>query len=149
MSSIQTLSAQQVQNDLALKKIQALLQQSKLPYQDIVLEGNIMMGYFENHQLVGCGGLELYGPYALLRSVAVDANQRGKQFGQHIVDDLLNRAQAQGIQSVYLLTETAHAFFLKKSFVDVDRMQVPTEVKASTEFTSVCPVSAACMVRVL
>jgi len=149
MNQTHTLTAQLVTDVRSLNEMQALLQESQLPYQDVRVAGNIMVAYYDNNQLVACGGLEIYGPYALLRSVAVAENHRGQTLGQQVVNDLLNRARAKGLKAIYLLTETAHDFFLKKGFADIDRSQVPTEVKSSSEFTSVCPVSAACMVRAL
>jgi amino-acid N-acetyltransferase len=136
-----------IQDQIALEKIQKLLQKNKLPYKDVKLDGGITIGYHGlDNTLLGSGALEFYGRFALLRSVAVEEIARGHSFGKYIVDDLLARAKAQGIKAVYLLTETAHDFFLKKGFRDVARDQVPSEVHASTEFTSVCPVSASCMV---
>jgi amino-acid N-acetyltransferase len=97
-------------------------------------------------KIIGSGGLEFYSMYALLRSVAVDQSERGKAYGKNIIRDLLDRAKSNSAKEVYLLTETAHDFFVKRGFADVPRENVPAEVKTSTEFSSVCPVSAACMV---
>lgn len=124
-----------------------LLKANKLPHQDLRLHDSLFVTYAdENNQLIAVGGMEFYSHHALLRSVAVDqAKQRGG-YGKRVVDDLLRRAKERGVRNVYLLTETARDFFLKKGFIDVPRDQVPAEVKNSSEFTSVCPVSAACMV---
>ncbi len=149
MNQTHTLTAQLVTDVRSLSEMQSLLQESKLPYQDVRVEGNIMVAYHDKNQLVACGGLEIYGIYALLRSVAVAESHRGQTLGQQVVDDLLSRARTKGLKAIYLLTETAHDFFLKKGFTDIDRSQVPTEVKSSSEFTSVCPLSAACMVQAL
>ena len=133
------------QNSLA--DVLTMLKENKLPYQDIKLDNNLFVSYHDNlGKLIGSGGLEFYSEYALLRSVAVGESQRGKSFGTEIVNDLLDRAKGKSVKEIYLLTETAHDFFLKKGFQDVARENVPHEVKASSEFSSVCPVSAACMV---
>ena len=125
----------------------SLLKTSKLPYQDIKLDKNLFVSYHdEDHYLIGFGGLEFYSSYALLRSVAVKEELRGKAIGTSIVNDLLDRAKTNSVKEVYLLTETAYDFFSKRGFVEIWRENVPGEVKASSEFTSVCPVSAACMV---
>lgn len=130
----------------SLDEVLTLLKSNKLPYQDVKLDNNLFISYHDNGKVIGSGGLEFYSSYALLRSVAVDANQRGKAFGKEIVKDLLARAKRRSIKEIYLLTETARDFFLKMGFTDVSRENVPEEVKASSEFASVCPVSAACMV---
>jgi amino-acid N-acetyltransferase len=146
MSLLPEIKSTMIQDQIALEKIQALLKKSKLPYQDVKLDGGIMVAYHGNENaLIGSGGLEFYGQYALLRSVAVEDTHQGKSIGKHIIDDLIERARTQGVEAIYLLTETAHAYFLKKGFQDIHRDHVPQEVKASTEFTSACPASAACM----
>ena len=129
-----------------LDRIADLLKTNKLPYKDLSLTDSIFLSYHEeNGKMVGSGGLEFYSDFALLRSLAVDEKYRGKKIGESIVNDLLARAIARSIREVYLLTETAHDFFIKLGFKDVDRSNVPTVVKESSEFSSVCPVSAVCM----
>lgn len=124
-----------------------LLRVSKLPYQDLRLKNNVFVSYHNGEgKMIGSGGLEFYSGYALLRSVAVEEKLRGKSIGQKIVSDLLARAKEKLIKEVYLLTETAHDFFLKRGFRDIARESVPAEIKASTEFSSVCPVSSVVMV---
>ena len=131
----------------SLVDVLELLRMCKLPYQDIQLENNLFISYHDNEgKLIGSGGLEFYSSYALLRSVAVQETLRGKSIGRTIVDDLLTRANERGIVEVYLLTETAHDYFARRGFSDIARENVPWEVKASTEFSSVCPVSASVMV---
>jgi amino-acid N-acetyltransferase len=124
-----------------------LLKESSLPYDDIDPSKSRIIGYHNDEgTLVATGGLEFYGPYALLRSIAVHEAYRGKLYGQQIVKTLIDHAKTRSIKQVYLLTETAHKYFLKLGFKDVTRENVPVEIKQSTEFVSVCPVSAACMV---
>ena len=141
------MEARIINQNKSLKEILVLLKRNKLPYNDLKLNGNLFISYHDaDGKVIGAGGLEFHHSYALLRSVAVDEGQRGKEFGKEIVKDLLDRAKNKSIKEIYLLTETAHGFFLKRGFVDVARENVPTEIKASSEFASVCPVSAACMV---
>lgn len=141
------MKAKEVKNSAQLESIIDLLKESKLPYQDISLTDNLFVGYYnESDSLVGSGGLEFYSAYSLLRSIAIEEQERGKSLGKQIVQDLLTRAKSRSVSKVYLLTETAHDFFIKSGFKDIARDQVPAEVQASSEFTSVCPASAACMV---
>ena len=140
------MNAKIVNDHVALQHVIDLLKINKLPYHDIQLDGNMMVSYHDGDgKMIGSGGLEFYTTYALLRSVAVDESHRGKSFGKYIVNDLLDRAKVKSIKAVFLLTETAHDFFLQRGFVDVSRESVPGELKESSEFKSVCPVSAACM----
>jgi amino-acid N-acetyltransferase len=131
----------------SVENVLELLRINKLPFQDVELKDNFFISYSDDQdKLIGSGGLEFYAGYALLRSVAVEETLRGKSLGKEIVSDLLERAKAQGVEEIYLLTETARDFFIKRGFQDIGREQVPAAVKQSSEFTSVCPVSAACMV---
>jgi amino-acid N-acetyltransferase len=141
------MTAQVINEDQALNQVIDLLHSSGLPYKDITIDKSLMIGYRDgNGSLIGSGGLEFYGSYALLRSVAVRKDFQGKSFGKAIIHDLLHRAKAKGITKVYLLTETAHDYFNRIGFLDVDRNEVPQEIRLSSEFSNVCPVTAACMV---
>ena len=138
----QVVTTKSMQDDVI-----ALLRSCKLPYLDLIVESNLLVSYHDDKgKIIGSGGLEFYSAYALLRSVAVEETQRGTAVGKQIVADLLLRAKQAGVGEVYLLTETAHDFFLRRGFSDINRELVPEEVKASTEFSSVCPITASVMV---
>jgi amino-acid N-acetyltransferase len=99
--------------------------------------------------VVGSVGLELYGEAALLRSVAVAPAQRGQGLGGRLVEAALDLAQAHGVRTLYLLTETADDYFARRGFVPVARSEVAPAVTASVEFTAACPASARVMQRQL
>jgi amino-acid N-acetyltransferase len=123
----------------------SLLKSSNLPADDLDYRKDLLVGYYEADSLVGTGGLEVYGSYALLRSLSVKMGIRGKSVGSTIYDFLVKEARNKKLKAIYLLTETAHGFFQKKGFVDVKREDVPDEVKKSSEFSHVCPTSAVVM----
>lgn len=122
-----------------------LLKSVGLPYQDLSPDKHRLIGYYDDERLIGSGALEIYGPYALLRSLAVIDAQRGRSLGSRITDDLITLARKNNIKSIYLLTESARQFFKRKGFRDIDRKNVPDPVKASSEFSGVCSDSAVCM----
>jgi N-acetylglutamate synthase-like GNAT family acetyltransferase len=95
--------------------------------------------------IVGCAALERYGEHALLRSVAVDAHLRGQGWGQRLTHAALDLARTAGVHKVYLLTETASAFFPRWGFRPIARAAVPAAVQQSVEFTHACPASALVM----
>ena len=64
-----------------------------------------------------------------------------------LVTALCAHARDHGITSIFLLTETAQAFFLHLDFSRVERSEVPDAVKASVEFRGACPASAVAMRR--
>lgn len=101
----------------------------------------------QDGRLVGCAGLELYGSAALLRSVAVDEACRGQGIGRCLTDAALIAAKQHGVSQLYLLTETAPAFFARQGFRAIDRAEVPATVKTSVEFTGACCQCALAMTR--
>jgi amino-acid N-acetyltransferase len=123
----------------------SLLKSSNLPADDLDFKKDLLVGYYEGDALVGTGGLEVHGSYALLRSLSVKLGIRGKSVGTTITEYLLNEARKKKLKAIYLLTETAHGFFQKKGFQSVPRNEVPEEVKASSEFAHVCPTTAVVM----
>lgn len=129
----------------SFEAFRSLLKASDLPADDLDFKKDLLVGYYEGDALMGTGGLEIYGPYALLRSLSVKLGIRGKAVGTTITEYLLQEAKKKNLKGIYLLTETAHGFFLKKGFKDVARDAVPEEVKRSAEFSKLCPESAAVM----
>lgn len=129
--------------DLSL--IENLLQSVNLPlagarehlHNFIVLENG--------EKLIGVVGLEVYGDKALLRSLAIIKEHQGEGHGQFLYHAILEKAHQQKIDELYLLTETAEAFFAKQGFALIERESADSKVKASVEFQSACPESAACM----
>jgi len=131
----------------SLEKGIALLKESGLPFQDVEVGKTFLIGcYDESGNLLGTGGLEFYNSFALMRSIAVNTNHKGNSIGKEIVNSLITVAKSKSVSEIYLLTETARNYFLRIGFKDIEREKVPTEIKKSTEFDSVCPVSAVCMV---
>ncbi len=125
--------------------VAALLVEAKLP--DLGARDHLsnFVLAFEGTELVGCAGLERYGRYALLRSVAVAARKRGEGLGDALVRRVLLRAGADGVGEVVLLTETAPAYFPRFGFEPITRAEAPEAVKASAEFKGACCASAVAM----
>ena len=97
------------------------------------------------NEVVGLAGVERHGPFGLLRSAAIDPAWRGQGIGEALTRNRLAWAAAAGVQSVYLLTETAADWFPRFGFTRVDRGAVPPEIAASSEFAHLCPASAVVM----
>lgn len=134
-----------IEDGESFEAFRSLLKSSGLPADDLDYKRDLLVGYYEGDELVGTGALEVYGQYALLRSLSVKMGIRGKAVGSTITEYLVAEAKQRNIKAVYLLTETAHDFFLKRGFVDVPRDAVPAEVRSSQEFAKLCPQSAAVM----
>ena len=124
-----------------------LLQSQQLPVADLPL---ILTDFFvakDAGKIVGVVGMERYGALGLLRSMAVHPDYRNQHIAASLVEELEKRAQSVGIQTIYLLTETASGYFSRKGFITAERDQVPDAVRSSSEFSHVCPVSAMVMVK--
>jgi amino-acid N-acetyltransferase len=93
--------------------------------------------------IVGCAAVEPYGSDGLLRSVCVSANLRGTGIGRELVAATEQLAAAVGVSELFLLTETAEAWFVRLGYVSVARESVPASLMASPEFSGACPESAA------
>jgi amino-acid N-acetyltransferase len=119
-----------------------LLISCQLPSQGVVenLDGFVVA--FDGEKLIGCGGIEVYGSSALLRSVAVAETHRKAGLGQQIVWALIDGAAARNITKVILLTTSAKGFFERFGFQEIERSQVPAPVLSSVEFQGVCPTTA-------
>jgi amino-acid N-acetyltransferase len=134
-----------ITDEKAFDTFRSLLKTSGLPADDLDFKKDLLVGYYEGEDLVGTGGLEVHGNHALLRSLSVKFGIRGKSVGTTITDFLIAEARKRNLENIFLLTETARGFFLKKGFKEVARDAVPEAVKGSSEFSHVCPTSAVVM----
>lgn len=139
------LTYQLIKDPDSFESFRSLLKSSGLPADDLNYQKDLLVGYFEGDELAGTGALEVYEPYALLRSLSVKMGIRGRAVGSTITDYLLAEAKKRNLKAVFLMTENAQGFFLKKGFVDVPRENVPDEVGRSAEFSKPRPASAAVM----
>jgi amino-acid N-acetyltransferase len=112
-----------IRDSESFEAFRRLLKSSGLPADDLNYQKDLLVGYYEGNDLVGTGGLEVYGDYALLRSLSVKMGIRGKSVGSAITEFLLTEARKKKLKGIYLLTETAHGFFLKKALkMSIERM---------------------------
>jgi amino-acid N-acetyltransferase len=126
----------------------AFLQAQGLPLSDITgahLEHFFFVG--SDGSPTGLIGLELYGTDALLRSLVVAENARGKGLGSTLIDHAEQYAASKGVRSIYLLTTTAEAFFKRLGYERIERSRAPPSIELTREFAGLCPASAAFMVK--
>lgn len=110
--------------------------------------GDFIVAEKENG-IAGVVGIETYGGVALLRSAAVAPDSRGTGVGGRLVETILERAVAQGVREVYLLTTTAAGYFPRFGFMETPRSHAPEQLRASREFQGACPATAILMKRSL
>ncbi|WP_408634429.1 GNAT family N-acetyltransferase [Pseudomonas mosselii] len=93
--------------------------------------------------------MEGSGRTRLIRSLVVVPAQRKPGIGTLLLRALEGIAEADGAQSLHLLTTTAPDFFEARGYEHRDRSQAPKAIASSEEFNSLCPTSAVYMVKEL
>lgn len=84
----------------------------------------------------GCVALDVLGQDAVLRSLAVLPEQRGRGYGWMLAESAVAQAGYRGVRRVYLLTETASDFFAAKfGFRVVERSTIGARVESSPLFS--------------
>jgi amino-acid N-acetyltransferase len=99
--------------------------------------------------LEGVIGLEPIGDIAMLRSLAVNASHRRSGLGSALVARAEARARSLRLRDIYLLTTTAEAFFAKRGYRRIERESAPPSTHSHAQFKTLCPESAALMVKSL
>lgn len=131
------------------ESIIALLTAERLPVNDLPETLDHFMVALNDDKIIGAAGLEIYGDYGLLRSLAVNAAFRNQGIAGKLVRQIETQAGSKALKAIYLLTETAPDYFDRKGYARVNRDDVPAEVQRSSEFNHVCPQSAIVMKKIL
>ncbi len=106
-------------------RVAALLEEADLPRDGVQDHLGDFLPAERAGAPVGCAALECYARNGLLRPVAVRRGDQGAGFGQAIVRRLLERATADGLHNVSLLTTTATDYFPRFGFRFVPRAEFP------------------------
>jgi amino-acid N-acetyltransferase len=125
-----------------LDAISALLEASSLPTEGVVDHLASFVVFESDGKIRAAGGLEVYGKLALLRSLVVAQASRARGVGGRICDRLEAAARERGVIEVFLLTETAADFFVRRGYATVDRGEAPAAIAKTREFSALCPESA-------
>lgn len=129
-----------------LDAVRRLLISNDLPDSDLT---EASMAHFLCHGSAaapeGVIGLELYGEDALLRSLVVMEEARQTGCGTILVNAIERLAIELGVRNLYLLTTTAEHYFARRGYKSIERTEVSDSIRASSEFSSLCPDSAAVM----
>jgi amino-acid N-acetyltransferase len=132
-----------------LSDIETLLQKYDLPFEDCKDQLDNFYGISGGDGLIAIGALQIEGPIALLRSVAVQEGNRGMGLAFRMTQHLLEVARTNGVRDIYLLTESAEHYFTRFGFQVVERNLVPAYVQSTRQFESLCPASAQAMRLIL
>jgi amino-acid N-acetyltransferase len=145
-----TVAGLSVEQRPALAGVIALLTSAQLP------TGDLTDAHCEHFFFTGTRGsptalvgLELFDGVALLRSLVVSQPARGFGAGSALVRHAEAYARDGGVHTIYLLTTTAETFFERRGFVRTDRASAPPAIRATREFSGICPASSTFMSRTL
>lgn len=127
----------------------ALLSAEKLPTVDLTETLDNFITAIADAEVIGVAGLEIYGSFGLLRSVAVRSDFRSQGIAAKLLRRIDALASLKGLTEIYLLTETASDYFERQTFRRIDRTDVPEELQQSSEFSRVCPQSAIAMKKII
>ena len=130
-----------------LAAVEHLLEASKLPLDGVRDHFEHFIVAEDGDAIEGAVGFEKYDSVALLRSAVVAPESRGSGIGSKLVEEVLKRAEADGIDELYLLTTTAEKYFPRFGFTATTRAAVPEKLQSSAEFQGACPDTAVVMKR--
>jgi N-acetylglutamate synthase-like GNAT family acetyltransferase len=120
----------------------AALEAAQLPTEDLAEAGRTFFAFEQDGRPVGYAGFEFYGADALLRSVVVLPEMRGRGLGRAMTEEVLARAYELGARRAYLLTATAEAFFEHEGFTRIERDAAPPAILATRQAATICSTAA-------
>ncbi|HEX2026135.1 MAG TPA: GNAT family N-acetyltransferase, partial [Actinomycetota bacterium] len=94
--------------------------------------------------VVATAAADVRGVDAYLRSVAVATTNRGANLGTLVVAAAVRAARGRSAERIWLVTETAEAFFARLGFEKVDRATLPGW---AAERSAHCPETGVAMRR--
>ena len=137
--------------NLSAEEVVAFLEKiGGLPSSDIAdLDLRLFDCIEEEESILAIGGIEVFAPYALLRSVAVLPEQRGRGLARKIVGQLESLAKKKDVAEIFLLTTDAAGYFENLGYRVRDRSHVPSEISSTSQFSDLCPSSSILMSKSL
>ncbi len=129
--------------------LRTALAAAALPTDDLSEDGRHFFRIAQGADTIGFGGYELHDGDALLRSLVILENHRGKGLGDLATRLLLDMVGSAGARRAYLLTTSAAPFFERLGFAKIDRATAPVAILQSRQAASICPASAALLTKPL
>jgi amino-acid N-acetyltransferase len=122
-----------------------LLRACDLPHDDVSADLQHFFVATIGEEVIGTVGLDALGDVALFRSLAVAPAWRGTGVAHQLWGRARHRAVDLGVRELFLLTTTAERLFARWGFERIARADAPPIVRATSEYRSLCPASAALM----
>ena len=125
------------------------LDAAQLPTDDLDEPGRTFFELSDDKGPIGFVGLEGDGSDRLLRSLVVLPGRKQQGAGGLLVAHLEAFARRDGVERLHLLTTTVAEFFRARGYRSADRVDAPPAIAGTAQFTSLCPGSAAYLVKEL
>lgn len=129
--------------------LRAVLKKAGLPFEDIDAPALHVWRFEGDDALVGFGGIELHGDFALLRSLVTLPPLRGRGWGRTITGVLEVEAIALGCRTLYVITVDQERFFAQQGYEACRREDLPAAIRDTPLLKTHCPASAAVMMKQL
>lgn len=120
-----------------------------LPTADLDQPGRTFFELSDNQGPIGFVGIEGDGPDRMLRSLVVLPSRKRQGHGGLLVAHAEAVARRNGVERLHVLTTTVANFFRARGYRDGDRSTAPFAITGTAQFSSVCPASAAYLVKEL
>ncbi|MBC7907957.1 MAG: GNAT family N-acetyltransferase [Rhodospirillaceae bacterium] len=132
-------------------ELAAELASAGLPVDDLILPGRRFFRFWDGHaEPMGFIGVEaLDADAALLRSLVVVPGQRGRGLARPMTGWLLNQLRGEGVTEIWVLTTTIAEFVARMGFDRVERADAPAVLRATRQFSDLCPASAVLLHKTL
>lgn len=98
-----------------------------------------------DRRVIATAAWEPVGEDAILRSVAVAPDARGRGVGLLVVAAALRQAARAGFRQIYLVTADGERFFARSRFMVIPRDSLPEGIAKHRQITRECPESAPVM----
>ncbi|WP_454887132.1 GNAT family N-acetyltransferase [Sphingomonas oryzagri] len=112
-------------------------------------EDRAFFSLFDDDAPIGFVGLEGSGPDRLLRSLVVLPGRKRQGHGGLLVAHAETFARRSGAERLHLLATTIPDFFRVRGYRPADRAMAPATIACAAQFVSLCPASAAYLVKEL
>ncbi|RYD59688.1 MAG: GNAT family N-acetyltransferase [Sphingomonadales bacterium] len=123
------------------------LDAAQLPTDDLDQPRRSFFELTDEQGLIGFVGLEADGADRLLRSLVVLPSRKRQGHGGLLVAHVESLARRDGVERLHLLTTTVADFFRARGYRPANRGDAPPAIAASAQFSSLCPDSAAYLVK--
>lgn len=123
------------------------LEEARLPTDDLRNPGRKFFELSDDEGPIGFIGIEGDGRDRLLRSLVVLSSRQRLGHGSLLVAHAEAVAHRDGVERLHLLTTTAADFFRARGYRDADRAATPQAIRSTAQFSSLCPGSAAYLVK--